>query len=127
MITLKQAVLSRPESDFVIPQLTLLQFISIAVMGMTTPFFNLYLIDVGLSATLIGTLLSVAALLELIITPLLNTYADRRSVHRRLFVTYMVMFAAANLIYANTNSIGLIVVAALMIGITTNPSMTLGL
>lgn len=124
---MKQAVLRHQDANTVIQQLNLLQFISVAVMGMTTPFFSVYLVDAGLSPTLIGTLLSVGAFLELILTPTLNTLADRFNIHRRLLIAYMVMFGAANVIYASTNVVWIVAIGVLLIESSLRPSGTLAM
>jgi len=123
----KQAVLRHQDTNTVVQQLNLLQFISVAVMGMTTPFFSVYLVDVGMSPTMIGALLSVGAFLELILTPTLNTIADRFNVHRRLLIAYMVMFGAANLIYANTDIMWIVAIGVLLVEVSIRPSGTLAM
>lgn len=111
----------------VIPRLVVLQFVSVAVMGITTPFFNVFLVDVGMSATLLGTLLAVGSFLELVITPMLNGVADRQNRHRQLFLTYVGLFAIGSLIYANTRIIWWLGLAMLLIQVSMRPSMTLAM
>jgi PPP family 3-phenylpropionic acid transporter len=105
----------------------LLQFMSVAVTGITTPFFNVFLVDMGMSATMIGTLLAVGSFLELVITPLLNGVADRQNRHRQLFLIYVTLFALGLLIYANTRIIWWLGVAVLLIQVSLRPSSTLAM
>lgn len=108
-------------------RLASLQFVSVAAIGIVIPYINLYLIEANFSATLIGTLSSVGAILALSITPWLSHIADRRLLHRRLFMFYMLLFAVANIIFANfTNQIFLII-AALIFPVTIGPGLTLGM
>lgn len=62
-----------------------LNFLHYAALGLAAPFVNLYLKDVGFSATQIGILISVVAALELVVTPLSNALADRMKRHRFLY------------------------------------------
>lgn len=61
-----------------------------AMLGYSAPYFNLYLTDNGFSGTLIGTLLSIAALVELVMIPLLTNLADRTGFHR-LFYRFLIL------------------------------------
>lgn len=108
-------------------RLASLQFVSLATVGIITPYINLYLIEANFSATLIGMLSSVGAILALSITPWLNHIADRKMLHRRLFIFYMLLIAIANIIFANTSTQILLVVAALTFPMAIGPSITLGL
>ncbi len=108
-------------------RLVALQFISIAALGMVVPFFNVYLTEVGFSATLIGTLLSVGALLALILTPLLNNLADRIGIHRRLYMGYVLLFALANGLFMASQSTLILMLAFLLVQITSGPSVMLGM
>jgi PPP family 3-phenylpropionic acid transporter len=94
---------------------------------MVVPFFNVYLIERGLSATMLGTLLSVGALLALLLTPLLNGLADRRGIHRRLYTTYLLAFAFANLLFMIGHSTLVLGLALLLVQVTTGPANTLGM
>lgn len=66
-------------------QIAAITFLNYAARGFVLPFVNLYLKSIGFSATQIGLLTSVSALVLLVVTPLLNTLADRANQHRRLF------------------------------------------
>lgn len=104
-----------------------LQFLSLAGVGIVWPYLNVYLTDQGFSGTLIGTLGSAGALLSLVLTPLLNQIADRRMLHRRLFMLYMVGFALANVIFATSQNTVIIAIAVLISRLTISPSLTLGM
>ncbi len=108
-------------------RLMALQFLSLAGIGVAWPYVNVYLTDVGFSATLIGTLSSVGALFSLIVTPLLNQIADRRGLHRRLFRLYLGGFALACAIFASSSLPLLIALAVLLFRLSGMPSMTLGM
>jgi len=125
----KQAAIlhHNPSINTIRQRLNLLQFFSIAVLGMTTPFINLYLIEVGFSATLVGTLLSMGAFLQLALTPLLNTVADRQNRHRQLFLLYILIFGLANLLFANTVGVITLGIAMLLVEVSAMPSLTLGM
>ncbi len=107
-------------------RLIALQLFSTAGLGMVYPYINLYLTEIGFSGALIGTLASVGAVLTLVLTPLLNSIADRLLLHRRLLMLYFGGFALASIIFATTHSYALIIVAVLLFRLTTGPSMTLG-
>ncbi len=62
--------------------LALLSFLNFAALGFAAPFLNIYLREIGLSATAIGILVSVGALLELLLNPMINAWADRQRRHR---------------------------------------------
>lgn len=66
-------------------QIAAITFLNYAARGFVLPFVNLYLKSIGFSATQIGLLTSISALVLLVVTPLLNTLADRTNQHRRLF------------------------------------------
>jgi len=94
---------------------------------MVSPFFNLYLVEVGFSATLIGAILSIGALIELTVTPLLNRYADQHHAHRRLYIGYLLVFAIANFLFGNIQTTWILVLATLMVEASIRPSMTIGM
>lgn len=108
-------------------RLVALQFLSLAGIGIVWPYVNVFLTDQGFSGTLIGALGSAGALLSLILTPLLNQVADRRLLHRRLFMLYMGGFALANVVFAAAPHELLLVVAVLLSRLTISPSLTLGM
>ena len=108
-------------------RLVALQFISIAALGMVVPFFNVYLTEAGFSATLIGTLLSIGALLALVLTPLLNNLADRLGIHRRLYITYLLVFAGANMLFMLGQNTFILGLALLLVQVTAGPANTLSM
>lgn len=120
-------LLARLQQQRPILRLVSLQFVSLAAVGIVVPYINLYLIDANFSATLIGGLSSIGAILALTITPMLNHFADRHMLHRRLFMLYMLLFALANIIFANITIPLLLILATLMFRVTIGPSITLGM
>jgi len=60
-------------------------FLTFAARGLTLPFLNLYLVSIGFSATEIGGLITLSALVQLIVPPALHALADRARQHRRLY------------------------------------------
>jgi MFS family permease len=77
------------------PLILLMLFFGGAMRGYSAPYFNLYLTDNGFSGTLIGTLLSSAALVELLMIPLASRFADRTHTHRLFFRFLMLTYAFA--------------------------------
>jgi MFS family permease len=67
------------------PLLLATVFLGGAMRGYSAPYFNLFLAERNFSGTLIGTVLSAAALVELLLIPLLSTMADRTRTHRMVF------------------------------------------
>ncbi|MFZ4816807.1 MAG: MFS transporter [Phototrophicaceae bacterium] len=56
-----------------------------AMRGFSSPYLNSYLAERGFTGTLIGSLVSVAALIELIAIPFLSAQANRHRAHRLLY------------------------------------------
>ena len=108
-------------------RLMALQFLSLAGVGVAWPYVNVYLTDIGFSGTLIGTLGSAGAVLSLALTPLLNQIADRRNLHRRLFMLYLGGFGIANVIFATSSIVPLVIFAVILFRVTTSPGLTLGM
>jgi MFS transporter, PPP family, 3-phenylpropionic acid transporter len=71
-------------------------FLTFAARGFTLPFLNLYLSSIGLSATEIGRLITISALVQLILPPALHALADRVHQHRRLYYGLLVSNALAS-------------------------------
>jgi PPP family 3-phenylpropionic acid transporter len=78
-------IAAQPTTASPIYRLALLQFMTFASRGLVVPFINLYLVSVGFSGTQIGVLVGISALVQLLLTPLLNTLADRTARHRQLY------------------------------------------
>jgi PPP family 3-phenylpropionic acid transporter len=78
-------------------QISLLNFLRFAAQGMSAPFITVYMTNLGYSATEIGLLISVSAVIELVIVPALNRYADHSSRHRTLFLALSWGFSLATL------------------------------
>jgi MFS transporter, PPP family, 3-phenylpropionic acid transporter len=87
----------QPSTRSALYRIAALQFLTYAARGLVYPFVNLYLISVGFSGTQIGLLASVSALVQLGLTPILHTWADRASSHRRLYYGLLCGSASAPL------------------------------
>lgn len=70
--------------------IAVITFFTFAARGLVLPFINIYLKSTGFTATQIGLLVSVSALIQLLITPLLHTLADRSHKHRRLYYSLLI-------------------------------------
>ncbi len=66
-------------------QISALQVMTFAARGLMLPFANLYLTSVGFNNAQIGTIISITALVQLLVTPVLNHLADRHGRHRWLY------------------------------------------
>lgn len=77
------------------PRLFLAVFLSGAMRGYSMPYLNLFLTENGFSGTLIGTLVSSAALIELILIPAISKLADRTRTHRLVFQAMSISFVTA--------------------------------
>ena len=106
-------------------RLMALQFLSLAGIGVAWPYVNVYLTELEFSGTAIGTLGSAGAMLSLVLTPLLNQFADRRMLHRRLLMLYFFGMALASVVFATSNLHLLIIIAVVLFRVTVSPSLTL--
>ena len=102
-----------------------LQFLSLAGVGVAWPYVNVYLTELDFSGTAIGTLGSAGAMLSLVLTPLLNQFADRHMLHRRLLMLYFCGIALANVVFAASQLHLLIIAAVVLFRVTVSPSLTL--
>jgi MFS transporter, PPP family, 3-phenylpropionic acid transporter len=84
--------------------LSILSCLFYASSAMASPYVNLYLKTSGLSATVIGIILSFGAFLELSLNPIINSYADRHGKHRLVFQCQMAVLFVAVLILSATTS-----------------------
>ena len=103
-----------------------LQFLTFAAIGMAWPYINLYLVDLGFSGTLIGTLASAGAVFSLVLTPLLNSLADKLLLHRRLLMIYLGGFALSLIIFASSRVQIVVIFGFLLMKVTVSPSIALG-
>jgi PPP family 3-phenylpropionic acid transporter len=60
-------------------------FLNYAARGLTQPFIGLYLVSIGYTGFELGLILSLSALVRLILTPLMHTWADELGRHRQLY------------------------------------------
>ncbi len=106
-------------------RLMALQFLSLAGVGVAWPYVNVYLTELDFSGTAIGTLGSAGAMLSLVLTPLLNQFADRHMLHRRLLMLYFCGIALANVVFATSKLHLAIIAAVVLFRVTVSPSLTL--
>ncbi|MCA9912270.1 MAG: MFS transporter [Anaerolineae bacterium] len=78
--------------------LAILSFINFAALGLVAPYLNIYLREIGMSGTAIGLLVSLGALLELLLNPVVNAWADRFRSHRFVYRWQIVIVGIAQLI-----------------------------
>ncbi|MBI1280605.1 MAG: MFS transporter [Anaerolineaceae bacterium] len=76
-------------------QIAVITFFTFAARGFVLPFVNIYLKSTGFTATQIGLLISVSALIQLLVTPLFHTIADQTHKHRRLYYGLLISNALA--------------------------------
>jgi MFS transporter, PPP family, 3-phenylpropionic acid transporter len=72
-------------SRFTLQRIIAIYFLTFAARGLVLPFANLYLKSVGYSGTQIGLLVGISALLQMTLSPMLTTLADRTGRHRQLY------------------------------------------
>lgn len=65
-------------------------FLNYAARGLTQPFIGLYLVSIGYTGFELGLILSLSALVRLILTPLMHTWADKAGRHRHLYYGLLV-------------------------------------
>lgn len=78
-------------------QISALNFLMFATRGLSLPFITVYMASVGFTGTEIGLVVSISALMQLILTPLSHSLADRTGSHRRLFYGLQVTHSLAML------------------------------
>ncbi len=95
-------LLSRPSLDAVrngtrdlYPRLMLVLLLGGAMRGYSAPYINLFLTERGFSGTVIGSMLSAAALVELLAIPLFSRLSDRARSHRLFFRALMAGYVVA--------------------------------
>ncbi|MCI0474841.1 MAG: MFS transporter, partial [Anaerolineales bacterium] len=83
--------IASPYASHLDKRIILFFILAFSAGGVIQPFLNLYLIEVGLSGTQIGILHGWAALVTIVVTPLLGILADRTQQHRAMLA--LVAFA----------------------------------
>lgn len=91
--------------DRIVTRLMALMFFSSIGRGLATPYVNLYLSELGVTATAIGTILSVAALFELTVSPVLNNLADKYNRHRLLLILQYIFFTIGTIMMVASSSV----------------------
>lgn len=94
--------------DNVIVQLMALMFFSSVGRGIVSPYVSLYLSQVGATGAVIGTIVAISSLVELILSPILNNYADKHNRHRLLLITQYSVFSIGAFLLAFTQDIVLL-------------------
>lgn len=89
-------------------KIAIIMTLNFAARGLVLPFVNLYLDELGFSGAEIGTLLSLTAVLDILLMPLLLRFADRQGNHRSLLKGLIIgtSFAVMGLV-ANIGRIGI--------------------
>jgi MFS transporter, PPP family, 3-phenylpropionic acid transporter len=82
--------------------LSILSCLNFAAAALAAPYVNLYLKTSGLTATQIGWFVSLGALMELSLNPMLNSFADSHGKHRLAFQIQMGMLVLAVFILSAT-------------------------
>jgi MFS transporter, PPP family, 3-phenylpropionic acid transporter len=77
-----------------------INFLRYAALGLSAPFFAVYLTRQGYSATQIGTLVSIGSILALTLDPILNHLATTMGGHRRLWSGLIISGSLASLAFA---------------------------
>lgn len=110
-----------------LPQLSLLQVITYSAVALCMPFANLYLKNQGISASHLGIILSLGAIVQMVASPLLNATADRTGKHRVLYIAFILCMITGNLVLVSFSQLFVLALARLLLDGAFSPSMTLGL
>jgi PPP family 3-phenylpropionic acid transporter len=78
-------------------RMAVITFMTFAARGLAIPFVGLYLKSVGFQATEIGFITSLSALVQLVVTPALNSLADQTGTHRVLYTRLLAGNALAGI------------------------------
>ncbi|MCB9450675.1 MAG: MFS transporter [Anaerolineaceae bacterium] len=108
-------------------QLYALQVLSYSGNALSKPYVNLYVVASGISASVLGVLLSIGALVEMLLPLLLNSLADRHRRHRLLYDVFLSGLVLGNILLASFNQILALGLGVILIEGMMRPSMTLGL
>lgn len=110
-----------------INEIMALLFFAAFARGISAPYTNLYLAELGLSATVIGTLLSVGAIVEMILTPTLNTLADKYNCHRTVHKLQLAIYGVICLVLATMTNIWIVGAVILFIELGRRSAFVLGM
>lgn len=126
-MTQQQLARHQTSTNSVIAQLMALMFFSSVGRGMAAPYVSLYLDTVGTSGTVIGTIVGLAALFELSLSPYLNSLADKHKRHRLLLIIQYGTYAFGTFFLATTNQIVLLAAFVILIEIGKRSAIVLSL
>ena len=110
-----------------ISHLYTLQLLNFGGNALSKPYISLYVLASGVTVTTLGVLLSIAALFEMILPPILSIVADRYRLHRLLYIGFISSLVLGNVFLALFDQIPVLIVAVILIEATFRPTMTLGL
>lgn len=107
--------------------LYILQLLNYSGNAFAMPYINLYLVASGIAVSTVGVLLSIGALVEMIVPPILTTLADRHRAHRILWTGFILSLAVGTAILAVSSQEIVLAAAVILITGSFRPGMTLGL
>lgn len=117
----------RPAAQQSIAPLIWLQLFAYSGAALSNPYINLFLSDRGISASHIGILLSMSAIIEMLVPTFLNNAADQRGQHRRLYIAFILLMVIGNVLLAVGNVFIALAIATLILEGFFRPMLTLGM
>jgi len=114
-------------TNSIIAQMMALMFFSSVGRGLAAPYVNLYLDGLGVSGTVIGTIIGIAALVELVFSPVLNNLADKYKRHRLLLMVQYLLYGVGTFLLATTNQIVLLGAMVVLIELGKRSAIVLSL
>jgi len=123
----RQIAQLRTPDNSVIAQLMALMFFSSVGRGLAAPYVNLYLNESGVSGTVIGTILGIAALVELTFSPFLNNLADKHKRHRLLLMAQYATYGLGMMLLAMADQVILLGIMVVLIELGKRSAIVLSL
>jgi PPP family 3-phenylpropionic acid transporter len=117
----------RTPTNTVIAQLMALMFFSSVGRGLAAPYVSLYLDGMGVSGTVIGLIVGIAALVELTFSPFLNNLADKYKRHRLLLMVQYGMYGLGTILLASTKNVLLLGAFVILIELGKRSAIVLSL
>lgn len=111
----------------IILQLMALMFFSSMGRGLIAPYVTLYLSEIGTSGTAIGLIVAVASLIELIVSPVLNNFADKHNRHRLLLWVQYGMLSLGAFFLAFTHQVVILAGIVILIELGKRSAVVLSL
>ncbi|MBN1565062.1 MAG: MFS transporter [Anaerolineae bacterium] len=104
----------------------LLQIFTFSGNALSKPYVNLYLVALGVSASQLGIILSIGALLEMAVIPVMTSAADHRGKHRLLYTGFIGTLAVGNVLLVSSDWFWSLALAAVLIEMAFRPTASLG-